>query len=125
MRGEGRAAHERSQSGLSGPMDSEAKENPSDHEPVEWARLNAVVHGRVQGVNFRAHTRRRALSLDLRGYVRNSWDGTVEVVAEGPRKAVESLLDFLRGGPPSAWVERVDFNWEVTTGEFWSFEVRY
>jgi acylphosphatase len=92
---------------------------------VEWARLSAVVHGRVQGVNFRAYTRRRALNLDLRGYVRNSWDGTVEAVVEGPRKALDQFLAFLRVGPPSAWVERVDTTWEAATGEFWTFEVRY
>ena len=106
-------------------MNSEAKQGPQEQEPVEWGRLSTVVHGRVQGVNFRAYTCRHALGLDLRGYVRNSWDGTVEVVAEGSRKALESLLAFLRAGPPSAWVERVDINWEAATGEFWSFEVRY
>ncbi len=110
---------------MSGSQNSKIRRDPHDREPTEWARLKAVVHGRVQGVNFRAYTRRRALDLGLRGYVRNSWDGTVEVVAEGPRKALDSLLSFLRVGPPSAWVERVDVNWEGATGEFWSFEVRY
>ncbi len=88
------------------------------------ARLHAVVHGHVQGVFFRAHTRRWALDLDLRGYVRNRDDGTVEVVAEGERGPLGQLLDRLRRGPPQAWVQMVDVDWQPPSGEFWSFEVR-
>lgn len=89
------------------------------------ARLQAIVHGRVQGVNFRYYTQRRASSLDLTGYVRNMWDGTVEVVAEGPREALEELLAFLRVGPRAAFVTQVDTEWPGLTGTFTDFEVRY
>lgn len=89
------------------------------------ARLQAIVHGRVQGVNFRYYAQRRASSLDLTGYVRNLWDGTVEVVAEGPRESLEELLAFLRVGPRAAMVTQVDTEWPVPTGAFTRFEVRY
>ena len=89
------------------------------------ARMQAIVHGRVQGVNFRYYTQRRASSLDVTGYVRNVWDGTVEVVAEGPREALEELLAFLRVGPRAAMVTQVDTEWPVPTGAFTHFEVRY
>jgi acylphosphatase len=79
----------------------------------------------VQGVSFRYYTRRRATELGLTGYVRNLWDGTVEVVAEGSRAGLEELLAFLRVGPRSALVTQVDTRWVAATSEFDRFEVRY
>ena len=89
------------------------------------ARLEAIVHGIVQGVNFRWYTRQQATRLNVVGYVRNRWDGTVEVVAEGQRKDLETLLAWLHEGPRSAVVERVDAQWGEPTGEFSRFEIRY
>jgi acylphosphatase len=88
-------------------------------------RLQAIVHGRVQGVNFRYYTRLRAQELGVTGYVRNKWDRTVEVVAEGEREAVEKLLEFIKVGPRAALVQRVDRQWQDPTGQFKHFEVRY
>jgi len=88
-------------------------------------RLQATVHGRVQGVSFRYYTRRRATELGLAGTVRNARDGTVEVVAEGQRAVLEELLAFLRVGPPAAVVTRVDVRWVAPTKAFDRFEVRY
>ena len=88
-------------------------------------RLQATVHGRVQGVSFRYYTRRRATELGLTGTVRNARDGTVEVVAEGQRAVLDELLAFLRVGPPAAVVTRVDVRWVAPTNAFERFEVRY
>jgi acylphosphatase len=87
--------------------------------------LTANVHGRVQGVFFRDFTRREASALGLKGCVRNVPDGTVEVIAEGRRDKVETLLQQMRIGPSSARVDRVEVEWEEPTGEFERFEVRY
>jgi acylphosphatase len=92
---------------------------------ADRARLSAIVHGMVQGVNFRYYTRLQASKLGLAGYVRNQWDGTVEVVAEGERYLLQRLLAWLHVGPRSAFVERVDAQWDKPTGEFTRFEVRY
>ena len=89
------------------------------------ARLHAVVHGRVQGVNFRYHTVRVAQGLGLTGWVANRWDGTVETVAEGSREALNQFHAFLHRGSPSAFVQQVDDKWETPTGEFNRFGVRY
>lgn len=89
------------------------------------ARLQAIVHGRVQGVNFRYYTQRRASELGVTGFVRNLWDRTVEVVAEGRRADLENLLSFLHVGPPAALVTGVDATWVAPTGKFNRFEVRY
>lgn len=71
-------------------------------------RRRVVVHGRVQGVFFRETTRRLALEQSVSGWVRNTWEGTVEAVFEGPAEAVERLVEFAHRGPSGALVERVD-----------------
>lgn len=92
---------------------------------LDIVRLHARIHGFVQGVSFRYYTLRQAQTLGLDGYVRNCWDGTVEVVAEGERGAVNRLLSWLHAGPPSAEVEEVDYEWEEPRGNFRRFEVRF
>jgi acylphosphatase len=76
-----------------------------------------VVHGRVQGVFFRDSTRREAESLGVSGSVRNRGDGAVEAVFEGPAAAVERMIAFVRLGPDSARVERVEVMREEPQGE--------
>jgi len=71
-------------------------------------RRRVVVHGRVQGVFFRDSTRSRALEQGVTGWVRNTWEGTVEAVFEGPPEGVERLVEFARRGPPGAVVERFE-----------------
>jgi acylphosphatase len=87
-------------------------------------RLHATVEGRVQGVGFRFFTQERATFLGLTGWVRNRWDGTVEVIAEGARADLETLLKALQRGPRSGTTQNVKFDWLETTKEFSSFRVR-
>lgn len=61
--------------------------------------------GRVQGVGFRASTRRQAEELQLAGYVRNLDDGSVEVLAIGAEAAIVNLADWLQRGPRFARVD--------------------
>jgi DNA ligase D-like protein (predicted 3'-phosphoesterase) len=69
--------------------------------------IRAVVRGEVQGVGFRDATVKRARELAVLGWVRNGEEGAVEVHAEGPERAVEELVVFLRDGPPLARVDGV------------------
>ncbi|MFQ5473962.1 MAG: acylphosphatase [Dehalococcoidia bacterium] len=89
--------------------------------------LHATARGRVQGVGFRDFVCARARSLGLTGYVKNVRDDhrAVEVVAEGPRSALERLVEQLRDGPRSARVDAVDQRWGEATGEFDGFDVRF
>jgi len=89
------------------------------------ARLHAHVHGRVQGVNFRHYTQVEARRLEVVGWVTNRLDRSVEVVAEGEKKDLKKLLNFLHQGPPSARVERVEHTWTEATGEFKNFRVKF
>jgi acylphosphatase len=79
-------------------------------------RKRVVVHGRVQGVFFRDATRRLAERHGVAGSVRNTTDGTVEAVFEGPPDAVEELVAFCEQGPRGAAVERVEIYEESPEG---------
>jgi acylphosphatase len=87
-------------------------------------RLEAVAHGRVQGVGFRVYVLGVARGLGLRGWVVNESADRVRVVAEGPRAALDRLLEALRAGPPAAYVERVDESWLAPSGSLRGFEIR-
>ncbi|HEX2621739.1 MAG TPA: acylphosphatase [Phototrophicaceae bacterium] len=89
-----------------------------DLEPL---RLKAIVRGKVQGVSFRWYTQQTALPLKLTGYARNLPNRSVEVIAEGERAQLETLLQFLHVGPPTAHVEGVEVEWLAATGEFTDF----
>jgi acylphosphatase len=80
-------------------------------------RRRVVVHGEVQGVNFREEARREAESAGLAGWVANRDDGAVEAVFEGDSDAVDRLVDWCRSGPSSAEVEEVEESEEQPQGE--------
>jgi acylphosphatase len=103
--------------------------------PAGMARLEATVRGRVHGVGYRYFAISRAMRLGLTGWVSNEQDGSVRVVAEGPRADLDDLLtelregppaalDELREGPPAALVEYVTDDWLPYTGRWSDFGIR-
>ncbi len=88
-------------------------------------RVRIKVHGRVQGVFFRAHTQEKASSLGLTGWVRNTEDGGVEAMAEGDKKSLEALVSWCHSGPAAAKVNSVDVEWAKATGKYRTFSVTY
>ena len=91
----------------------------------DLAAVNAIIHGRVQGVYYRAFARRRAATLGLTGYARNLPDGTVEVHAEGEKEQLQRLIGYLGNGPPAARVDKVETDWSEHTGNYTGFNIRY
>jgi acylphosphatase len=88
--------------------------------------FTAVVHGRVQGVNFRYFVIQRARTLDLKGYVVNLRNGiSVEVYAEGEKSKLNELLSSLYIGPSRAEVDHLDVTWSKALGQLNRFEVKY
>ena len=75
---------------------------------AERSRRRVIVHGRVQGVFFRAATEAEALAAGVAGFVRNRADGSVEAVFEGDPEAVAALVEFCRRGPRHAHVARIE-----------------
>lgn len=86
-------------------------------------RLTARVEGMVQGVGFRYRTAMKANQLALTGTVKNNDDGSVAVVAEGPRDAVEQLRDWLKSSRAPGAVARVEESTSAATGEFKYFDI--
>lgn len=87
-------------------------------------RKRVVVHGTVQGVGFRFHTRSTAAHLHLAGYAQNRADGTVEVDVEGSEQAVQRMLDWLAEGPRHAQVTALDVTDLQPTGQS-GFDIRH
>jgi len=94
-------------------------------KPPERKAFRASVIGRVQGVGFRYSAIREARRLGLAGFVRNADDGSVEVVAEGDAGPLGRFLEWLREGPPGAYVRDVEVTFTPYTGEYQSFEVAF
>jgi acylphosphatase len=82
------------------------------------------VSGLVQGVGFRYYVIRKANALGIKGWVRNLYNGDVEIVAEGDRLVLESFISEVRSGPRAAWVKEVDIHWKDFQGAFSGFEIR-
>jgi len=79
-------------------------------------RRRVLVDGRVQGVFFRATCAREASRCGVRGWVRNTADGGVEIVFEGSGDAVDAMIVWSREGPPGATVLHVEVRAEAPEG---------
>ncbi len=91
---------------------------------ARMSRMCALVSGYVQGVGYRWYARQHALMLGLVGFARNRRDGRVEVVAEGPRDALERYLGALRRGPEGADVAEVEVTWGPAEHDLTGFSIR-
>ena len=100
------------------------KDNINMDKEIKEVRVHLLISGRVQGVAFRYYTQDNAQSLGVKGWVRNCWDGKVEVIVEGEEGKVKKLINWCYQGPGSAIVEKVGIEWEKYRGEFNSFGIR-
>jgi len=82
-----------------------------------------MISGKVQGVFFRAHTEEIARSLNLKGWVRNLSNGSVEAVFEGKKEDIASMLVWCKKGPRLANVEKVAVIDEPYLGEHKQFSI--
>jgi acylphosphatase len=88
-------------------------------------RLHVYYSGVVQGVGFRFTTERIALSLGLVGWVKNLFDGKVEVVCEGEEANVVNFLDKMKNGSMKRYITNAQVTWQEATGEFKDFTVEF
>ncbi|MCW8915328.1 MAG: acylphosphatase [Magnetovibrio sp.] len=84
---------------------------------------HAIISGRVQGVWYRAWTRKAALKIGLKGWVRNRTDGTVEAVFCGTGEQITEMLKRCQKGPPLARVQAIHHT-ETEIPELQDFELR-
>lgn len=88
-------------------------------------RLEVIISGRVQLVMYRDFAQRKARRLKLTGTVENLPNGTVRVIAEGPRDVLEEYVRRLECGPLLAHVEQVTPLWLPAIGSFRDFTIIY
>lgn len=96
--------------------------NP-DPQAADPTRAHVVVSGTVQGVYYRANTRRAAHDAGVAGWVRNLPDGRVEAVFEGPEPSVNAMVEWCHEGSPRARVETVDVTYQEPEG-LTGFEIK-
>jgi acylphosphatase len=88
-------------------------------------RIHIWVKGVVQGVGFRYFTIRKARELGISGWVKNSLDGGVEIVAEGEKWQLDEFTESVKIGPSHSTVTAIDVKEEEYKNEFKGFEVRF
>ena len=93
------------------------------------AHVHIIVEGLVQGVGFRWFVARRAQALGVHGFVKNLYNGNVEIDAEGDRSIPEELIAVVKVGPRSAHVTNMRLEWNEqqlanTPGHHTGFEIR-
>jgi acylphosphatase len=86
--------------------------------------VHVIIHGRVQGVGFRAWVHHHAELNGLRGWVRNRPDGTVEALFSGSDFEVEAMVKACRQGPRGSHVAALDLRPGTDQPESPGFEVR-
>jgi len=87
------------------------------------SQLHVWISGRVQGVSFRYHAQEQALRLNVRGWIRNLYDGRVETVFCGTDNDVAQMLAWCRKGSPAARVDRLEIS-EESPEDFPDFQIR-
>lgn len=83
------------------------------------------VSGVVQGVGYRYFITRVARRLGITGYVKNLYNGEVEIVAEGEEGPLNQVIEEAKIGPSSSDVRDIHIEWRETTGSFDSFGVQF
>jgi acylphosphatase len=92
-------------------------------EPLTATKI--IARGLVQGVFFRVSAREEALSLGLKGYVKNSADGEVEIVVSGKEDDIEAFIAWSYIGPVNAKVDDVEVEGIIIDKEFEDFKIIY
>lgn len=89
-------------------------------------RAHLFISGDVIGVGFRYWTALQAKQLGLTGWVKNVFQPRtgVEAVFEGKPNQVKKMIKLCQTGPPIAWVEKVEVNWQKPTGKYQEFSIK-
>ncbi len=87
-------------------------------------KKHLIISGRVQGVGFRAFTLKNAKELDIKGWVKNTYNGDVEAVICGSKVAISQMVSQLKKGPRWASVDNVNIISNSVEGEFNQFRIR-
>jgi acylphosphatase len=67
-----------------------------------------IVKGRVQGVFFRRNAQQKANELNIKGWIRNTDDENVEIMAQGDENNLQQFIEWCKEGPGRAEVKDVE-----------------
>lgn len=87
-------------------------------------KADIIISGKVQGVWYRAYTKKQAVAAGITGCVMNKNDGTVAASLEGKKENIEQLLKKLKKGPPFASVKDIQIKWGKCSARSGRFEIR-
>ena len=93
--------------------------------PEEVSRAEVIAYGDVQRVGYRYVVQDIARRLGIRGYVENVPDGTVKMVAEGPKRDLKAFVEAVKVREPPIDVKELKVTYGKPTGEFECFAIRY
>lgn len=95
----------------------------NDAVKTDIMEMQAIVHGMVQGVGFRAAVRHHALKIKLNGTVSNLFDGSVEIYAQGPRRSLDQLVTLLKQNALPGRVDSIQTNYYPPSKLYSSFAI--
>ena len=78
--------------------------------------VKVAIYGSVQGIFFRSFIKEKADELNIKGYVRNKTDGSVEALFEGNNTEVEKIIEICKQGPEHAIIKNMDIKEEKFQG---------
>ena len=88
-------------------------------------RAHILVTGRVQGVGFRYNTLELAQSLGISGWVRNTENSAVEIIAQGQKDALEKFVEKIKKGFFSGNIKNCSVEFEELQEKIFGFEIRH
>ncbi len=84
--------------------------------------VKVIIYGKVQGVGFRNFVFLHAKKLNIKGYVKNNPDGTVEAVFEGDENSINKMIELCKKGPERARVDKIDIK-EIEINNYQDFKI--
>ena len=87
--------------------------------------FNIIIKGRVQGVGYRYFAQRYADQLALSGYVRNLYNGDVEIFVEGEKEIINQYIEILRKGPGFAFIEELELKEQPYEKKYSRFSIEF
>ena len=84
--------------------------------------VKIIIYGKVQGVGFRNFVFLNAKKLNIKGYVKNNPDGTVEAVFEGDEDNINKMIELCKKGPERARVDKIDIK-DIEINNYQDFKI--
>lgn len=92
---------------------------------MELIAKHILIKGKVQGVFFRKTTKQIAGELKIKGWVKNTAEGDVEIFAIGSEKELVQFINWCKQGPPDAAVKTIEIKDSHPVPGISNFSIQY